>query len=106
MFFNEKLRAILSPQKRTSPIYVVLAMLSLLCVLTSCSSASSDPRASLQLYQPRVLQLQAGVPVQTRAGRYTPQVDETWHSASAYEAIEQNAINLAAALAQKNNNPR
>jgi cytochrome c556 len=55
----------------------------------------------LQIYQPRVLALPAGQPVQTAEGTYTPQFDEIWHSAAAYNALEQQLINAAAALAQQ-----
>jgi hypothetical protein len=50
-----------------------------------------------------VLHLKAGLPVQTVDGIYTPQVDETWHSDARFQAVENEAINAAAALVQKNN---
>ncbi len=81
-----------------------LAAMTLLTALpTGCASASSAPKASLQIYQPRVLQLPAGQPVQTSAGIYTPQADETWHSAAAFAQLERENINLAAALAHERN---
>lgn len=75
-------------------------MLLLMCLPTSCKTVSPDARASLEIYQPRVLRLKAGQEVQTVDGRYRPQVDETWHSAAAYNAVEQKLINANAALAQ------
>ena len=76
-------------------------------LLTACASVSSGPTASppasAQIYQPRALQLPAGQPVQTRAGVYVPQADETWHSAAAFELLERENLNLAAALAQERN---
>lgn len=69
-------------------------------LLTSCASASSAPKVSPQIYQPRVLQLKAGQPVPTKAGTYLPQADEVWHSDAAFRQLEQENINLASALAQ------
>lgn len=86
--------------KSRSLICVAAATLSISCVLTSCASKSSAPEASWQIYQPRVLRLKAGSPVATRDGTYLPQVDEVWHSDSAYRQLEQELINTAAALAQ------
>lgn len=72
-------------------------------LLTGCAVASSVPKASLQVYQPRVLLLKAAVPIQTPAGIYTPQTDEVWHSAQAYADLENQLLNTAAALAQERN---
>ncbi|WP_043588419.1 hypothetical protein [Geminisphaera colitermitum] len=55
------------------------------------------------MYQPRVLQLKSGIPVQTATGTYTPQFDETWHSAAAYQELESQLIDLAGARAQRRN---
>jgi hypothetical protein len=87
--------------KTKSAACAALALLLISSGLTGCGSASSVPKAWPQLYQPRVLRLGAGQPVETRDGRYLPQVDETWHSAAAYEALEASALNLSAALAQE-----
>lgn len=90
--------------KPRSSLSAIALTTTLSALLTACGSASSAPRvsppASAQIYQPRVLLLKAGVPVQTAAGVYVPQVDETWHSAAAFEQLEQENINLSAALAQ------
>jgi hypothetical protein len=79
----------------------MLAMTLASAVLTSCATASSDAKASLRIYQPRSLRLQAGQEIQTRDGRYSPQVDEIWHSDAAYRELEQGLINATAALAQE-----
>lgn len=71
--------------------------------LTSCASVSSAPPASLQIYQPRVLRLPAGQPLKTTDGVYVPQTDEVWHSARAFQQLEQENLNLAAALTQERN---
>ena len=89
--------------KTRSAYFALGATMLLSSLLTGCVTGSSAPKASWQLYQPRVLQLSAGVPVPSRAGIYTPQVDETWHSAAAYEELENQLINTAAALAQERN---
>lgn len=73
------------------------------CALMSCVGESSVPRASLQIYQPRSLWLQAQKPVPTREGIYLPQTDEVWHSDAAYRALERELIAAAAALAQRDN---
>ncbi len=71
--------------------------------LTSCASVSSPAKASLQVYQPRVLRLEMGKPVPTRDGVYQPQHDETWHSAAAFEQLEREVLTLNAALLQERN---
>lgn len=80
----------------------LLLILAASLLLTGCATVSPAPKASLQIYQPRVLVLPAGQPVQTAEGTYTPQTDEVWHSAAAFNALEQQLINAIAALAQKN----
>jgi hypothetical protein len=79
------------------------AMLATSSALISCASGSSARKASLQIYQPRVLRLPAGQPIPTRDGVYSPQTDEVWHSAAAFEQLERENLNLAAALAQERN---
>lgn len=89
---------------KTKSLLSALAVMTLACAgLTSCASVSSAPSASSQIYQPRVLRLQAGQAVTTRDGIYRPQTDETWHSARAFEQLEQENLNLAAALTQERN---
>ena len=59
--------------------------------LVSCASVNS--RTNLQIYQPPILHLKAGVPIQTADGTYTPQTDEIWHSAARYETLERQLLN-------------
>lgn len=54
----------------------------------------------MQIYQPPVLRIYAGQEISTRDGLYRPQVDEVWHSDARYRSLEQENLNLAAALAQ------
>lgn len=74
--------------------YALAAMLCLLLVLTGCGSVSSRGKESLQLYQPPVLNLKAGEPIQTKEGRYVPQVDEVWHSDARFRQLERENIDL------------
>ena len=39
----------------------------------------------------------------TAAGIYIPQTDEVWNSAAAFNELEEDNLNLAAALAQERN---
>lgn len=87
--------------KTKSAACALAALLTITAALTGCATASSAPKASPQLYQPRVLRLEAGQVIATRDGLHIPQTHETWHSAAAYEALEAQAINLSAALAQE-----
>lgn len=89
--------------KKPSLSFALAALTLTSVLLTGCATASSAPRESLRIYQPRVLVLKAGQPVQTPAGTYVPQVDELWHSAQAYADLEAQLINTAAALAQEKN---
>ncbi|HTJ77953.1 MAG TPA: hypothetical protein VL357_03080 [Rariglobus sp.] len=89
--------------KTKSKACALVATMLLSSLLTGCVTGSSAPKASLQIYQPRVLQLPAGVPIQSKAGIYIPQVDEVWHSAAAYGELENQLINTAAALSQERN---
>lgn len=87
--------------KSRSSACVAWAALATTSLLTGCATVSSEPEASRQLYQPRVLRLEAGQVIATKDGLHIPQADETWHSAAAYEALETQVINLSAALAQE-----
>jgi len=85
--------------KFSASVLLVILLLSLLP--TGCASASREASASLAastLYQPPILRLPAGQEIQTRDGRYRPQADEIWHSDARYRQLEQENINLAAAL--------
>ena len=87
--------------KSKKPVSAAWAALTITWLLTSCASAPSAVSPSSRIYQPRVLELPAGQPVQTREGIYVPTENETWHSASAYEQASREAMNAAAALAQE-----
>ena len=70
-------------------------------LLTSCETVPSASMESARLYQPRVLRLAPGLPVQTLDGIHVPQVAETWHSDAAFHTVEQQVLDLSAALAQE-----
>ncbi|MBI5770899.1 MAG: hypothetical protein HZA93_24185 [Verrucomicrobia bacterium] len=80
---------------------VALLAMSIMCGLTGCATGSSAPGASSQLYQPRVLALPAGRPIQTANGIYTPQAAEIWHSPAEFQKLERQVIDLSAALEQE-----
>lgn len=87
--------------KNLKPLSVVLAAMMLLTGCASAPSAESASSPASRIYQPRTLELQAGIPVQTRNGIYLPETNETWHSPAAYEQVNREAFNAAAALAQE-----
>lgn len=86
--------------KTKSSAFALCLTLAASLLPTGCATPSSAPAAGSQIYQPRALFLKAGQPVPTREGLYTPQTDETWHSAAAYSALETQLVNAAAAAAQ------
>ncbi|MCD6071956.1 MAG: hypothetical protein K0R17_2254 [Rariglobus sp.] len=92
--------------KTKSSVSVLFLATLLSAMLSGCAIGSSAPKGSLQIYQPRALFLEAGQPIQSKAGTYVPQVDETWHSAASYSDLESQLINTAAALAQERNRSR
>lgn len=94
-----------SSSSKTRSLLCVLVTPLLICALTSCATVSSPARVSLQVYQPRILRLEARQVIATRDGTYVPQVDETWHSAAAFEQLEREVLNLNAALLQERNRP-
>ena len=65
---------------------LVIAMM--LIGLTSCASVSTQSVSDLNIYQPSTLRLSKSIPVQTRDGIYTPQIDEVWHSDARYRRLE------------------
>lgn len=91
----------LTRQRKGSALFATLAILLVSCLLTACVSTSSAPQqssvASSLLYQPPVLRLEAGKPVQTKDGVYSPQNDEVWHSDARFRLLEQNVIDLTEA---------
>ena len=86
--------------KTKSPASAIWAILLVSLLLTGCVSVSSAPKVSPQLYQPPVLRLSAGQPIQTKDGQYSPVKDEVWQSDARYRALEQENINLSSALTQ------
>ena len=42
----------------------------------------------MTIYQPRTLNLSKGTEIQTREGKYTTQLPETWYSMGAYKELE------------------
>lgn len=95
--------------KTKTPSCVLLAILTLSLLLTSCETAPLPPPASsvasLTLYQPPTLQLPAGVPVQSKLGKYTPQTDETWYSPEEYSKVVNQLYSAMGAADQKKLNP-
>lgn len=95
------------PRRLSATLFGLLGILTASAGVTSCSSVSSAPKASLppslSLYQPPVLRLPAGAPIQTLDGVYTPQAPEIWHSDARFRQAEQQASDAAAALAQLKN---
>lgn len=89
-------------KKRSLPCALV-AMTLVSFALIGCANVSPAPQASQRIYQPRVLLLKAGQPVATPTGIYVPQTDELWHSARAFEQLENENLNLAAALTHERN---
>lgn len=77
---------------------LIFGLLAAITMQTSCTSVSSDGVSSRRLYQPPRLRLQAGVPVQTLDGIYTPQVQEEWAAQWKLEEYESQNLQLAEAL--------
>ncbi|WP_043588954.1 hypothetical protein [Geminisphaera colitermitum] len=87
-----------------SQLYAAALLLLITSVPIACMSGCSSSAASQRtLYQPPILHLRAGRPIQTAEGLYTPQVDELWHSGERYAAREREVWALAAALAEERN---
>jgi len=68
--------------------YAALATSILMIGLTSCGTSSSTKSGTLNIYQPSTLNLAAGIPIQSKAGVYTPQTDEVWHSDARFRKLE------------------
>ena len=82
--------------------FAAALMLPVMFLPTGCMcSFSASEASSRRLYQPPTLALRAGVAVQTVDGIHVPQVNEVWHSPARFEALEQEALNLSAALAEE-----
>ena len=67
--------------------------------LTGCSHVSPASVDSRRLYQPPVLRLPAGQPIQTQDGLYQPQTAEIWHSDARFLALASSYTDALAALA-------
>lgn len=74
--------------KMKSTACVILAALLISTALTGCGSASLGAADTRRLYQPTVLRLPQGQPIQTTDGLHVPQVDEIWHSDTRYRDLE------------------
>ncbi|MDP1581511.1 MAG: hypothetical protein Q8M02_14660 [Candidatus Didemnitutus sp.] len=88
--------------KKRSIAYALAALLLTSCMLTSCahksSAAAASSLAESRLYQPSILRLEKSKLIATRDGLYIPQRDEIWHSDGRYRTLEQENLDLAAAL--------
>ena len=71
-----------------SKLYAVMAIMILAIGLTSCGTSSSTKSGTLNIYQPSILSLAAGTPIQSKKGIYTPQTDEVWHSDARFRKLE------------------
>ncbi len=59
--------------------------------LSGCATKPAPlpvPVPVLNIYQPPILVLPAGVPVMTEEGIYTPQTREVWHSDARFRELE------------------
>lgn len=95
--------------KRSSSSFAALVAISMSALLIGCSTVSPAPEASSahsRLYQPRLLRLAAGQPIETRDGSYLPKQDEVWHSPAAFDDVETKLLNALAALDQTRNRSR
>jgi hypothetical protein len=85
--------------KIRSTCCVLLVILLASVTQTGCSHVSPASAAMRRLYQPPVLRLPLGQPVQTLDGLYCPQTPEIWHSDARYVELEARYIDTLAALA-------
>ena len=68
--------------------YAQLALIVVTIGLTSCGTNFWKKDDQLNIYQPSILSLEKGKPVQTKDGIYTPSTDEVWHSDKRYRELE------------------
>lgn len=87
--------------KKKLPICGLAVILCLSFGLTACATVSPASAASRRLYQPPVLRLSAGRPVETQDGLYLPQVNEVWHSDARFTELEARYLDALAALAAR-----
>lgn len=88
---------------RTRYSACALATLLTSFALTGCACASR-PTSGSPLGSPRILRLEAGAPVRTLDGPYTPRTDETWHSQAEYLRLEQEVLMLSRAAQARDQN--
>jgi len=72
---------------------VLLAIVMMPFVLTSCETSSSPNVGNLNLYQPPSLHLKSGTKVQTLEGIYQAQTNEVWHSDKRFRELERKIYN-------------
>jgi hypothetical protein len=70
------------------PLPVGMILLVALLLPTGCKQSLTDAHLSQAIYSPRILAVQAGTPIQTVEGIYTPSVNELWHSDAAFREQE------------------
>lgn len=87
--------------KKKSHAFARLALPLMLLLPIGCAHVSSADKASSrerQLYQPPTLRLEKGQLYATKDGVHIPQTDEVWHSDTRFRTLEQENLDLAAAL--------
>ena len=89
-----------TPLRLSTLSCVLLVILPASWLLIGCSHVSPASADSRRLYQPPVLRLPAGQPVQTQDGVYLPQTAEVWHSDARFLALAASYTDALAALAQ------
>lgn len=68
--------------------YAQLVLIAAVIGLTSCGQNSWKKNEVLNIYQPSILSLEKGKPIQTKDGIYTPETDEVWHSDKRFRLLE------------------
>lgn len=77
----------MKPRMRSTACATLAALL-ISTALTGCASASRGAADTRRLYQPPILRLPQGQPIQTQDGLHVPQADEVWHSDARYRELE------------------
>ena len=88
-----------TPLRLSTLSCVLLVILPASWLLIGCSHVSPASVDSRRLYQPPVLRLPAGQPIQTQDGLYQPQTAEIWHSDARFNALASSYTDALAALA-------
>lgn len=68
--------------------YVQAALIAVTIGLTSCGQNFWKKEEPLNIYQPSILSLEKGKPIQTKDGIYTPETNEVWHSDKRFRLLE------------------